>query len=42
VQPYAIGRSSLKRFPVLAFETSDSDFIAENLSSVIQSCQNDR
>ena len=42
VQPYAIGRSSLKRFPVLAFETSDADFIAENLSSVIQSCQNDR
>jgi len=42
VQPYAIGRSSLKRFPVLAFEASDSDFIAENLNSVIQSCQNDR
>src|SRR6516162_1964793 len=42
VQPFAIGRSSLKRFPVLAFETSDADFIAENLSSVIQSCQNDR
>ena len=42
VQPYAIGRSSLKRFPVLAFEASDADFIAENLNSVIQSCQNDR
>jgi len=42
VQPYAIGRSSLKRFPVLAFEASDTDFIAENLNSVIQSCQNDR
>src|SRR5262245_52480373 len=41
-QPYAIGRSSLKRFPVLAFETGDADFIAENLNSVIQSCQNDR
>ena len=42
VQPYAVGRSSLKRFPVLAFEASDTDFIAENLNSVIQSCQNDR
>jgi hypothetical protein len=42
VQPYAIGRSSLKRFPVLAFEASDVDFIAERLNSVIQSCQNDR
>jgi hypothetical protein len=42
VQPYAIGRSSLKRFPVLAFESSDTDFIAKNLNSVIQSCQNDR
>jgi hypothetical protein len=42
VQPYAIGRSSLKRFPVLAFESSDADFIAENLNSVIQGCQNDR
>ena len=42
VQPYAIGRSSLKRFPVLAFEAGDADFIAENLNSVIQSCQNDR
>jgi hypothetical protein len=41
VQPYAIGRSSLKRFPVLAFESSDTDFIAENLNSVIHSCQND-
>jgi len=42
VQPYAIGRSSLKRFPVLAFEAGDADFIAKNLNSVIQSCQNDR
>jgi hypothetical protein len=42
VQPYAIGRFSLKRFPVLAFESSDADFIAENLNSVIQNCQNDR
>jgi len=42
VQPYAIGRSSLKRFPVLAFEANDADFIAENLNSVIQNCQNDR
>ena len=42
VRPYAIGRSSLKRFPVLAFEASDADFIAENLNSVIESCQNDR
>jgi len=42
VHPYAIGRSSLKRFPVLAFEASDADFIAENLNSVIQGCQNDR
>jgi hypothetical protein len=42
VQPYAIGRSSLKRFPVLAFEASDTDFIAENLNSVIQRCKNDR
>ena len=25
VQPYAIGRSSLKRFPVLAFESSEAD-----------------
>ena len=41
-QPYAIRRSSLKRFPVLAFEQSDADFIAENLNSVIQGCQNDR
>jgi hypothetical protein len=42
VQPFAIGRSSLNRFPVLAFESGDADFIAENLNSVIQSCQNDR
>jgi hypothetical protein len=42
VQPYAIGRSSLKRFPVLAFEANDADFIAENLNSVIHNCQNDR
>jgi len=42
VQPYAIGRSSLKRFPVLAFEAGDADLIAENLNSVVQSCQNDR
>ena len=40
VQPFPIKRSSLKRFPVLAFEASDADFIAENLNSVIQSCQN--
>jgi hypothetical protein len=42
VQPYAIGRSSLKRFPVLAFEANDADFIAENLNGVIHNCQNDR
>jgi hypothetical protein len=42
VQRFAIQRSSLKRFPVLAFESSDADFIAENLNSVIQNCQNDR
>jgi hypothetical protein len=42
VQPFAIGRSSLKKFPVLAFESDDADFIAENLNSVIQSCQNDK
>ena len=42
VQPFAIKRSSLKRFPVLAFGSGDADFIAENLNSVIQSCQNDR
>ncbi len=42
MHPFAIGRSSLKRFPVLAFESSDADFIAENLNSVIQSCHNDR
>jgi len=41
LQPFAIKRSSLKRFPVLAFEASDVDFIAERLNSVIQSCQND-
>jgi len=42
VQPFAIKRSSLKRFPVLAFESGDADFIAERLNSVIQSCQNNR
>jgi hypothetical protein len=42
VQPFAIKHSSLKRFPALAFEASDADFIAETLNSVIQSCQNDR
>jgi hypothetical protein len=42
VQPFAIRRSSLKRFPALAFESSDTDLIAENLNSVIQGCQNDR
>jgi hypothetical protein len=42
VQPFAIGRSSLKRFPVLAFEAGEADLIAENLNSVVQSCQNDR
>jgi len=42
VQPFAIGRSSLKRFPVLAFEAADADLIAANLNGVIQSCQNDR
>ncbi len=42
VQPFATNRSSLKRFPVLAFESSDADFIAERLNSVIQGCQNDR
>ena len=41
-QPFAIRRSSLKRFPVLAFESGDADLIAENLNSVVQSCQNDR
>jgi len=34
--------SSLKRFPVLAFEASDADLIAENLHSVIKSCRNDK
>jgi hypothetical protein len=42
LQPFAIGRSSLKRFPVLAFEAADADLIAANLNGVIQSCQNDR
>jgi hypothetical protein len=42
IQPFAIGRSSLKRFPVLAFGSGDVDFIAENLNGVVQSCQNDR
>jgi hypothetical protein len=42
VQPFAIGRSSLKRFPVLAFESGDADLITENLNSVVQGCQNDR
>src|SRR5258708_35382489 len=42
VQPFAIRRSSLKRFPVLAFESGDADLIAESLNSVVQSCQNDR
>jgi hypothetical protein len=41
-QPFAIGRSSVKRFPVLAFEPSDADLIAENLNSVIKSCRNDK
>jgi hypothetical protein len=41
-QPFAIGRSSLKRFPVLAFGSGDADVIAENLSDVIKSCQNDK
>jgi len=40
LQPYAIRRSSPKRFPVLAFEANDADFIAENLNSVIHNCQN--
>jgi hypothetical protein len=40
--PFAIGRASLKRFPVLAFEGSDADLIAENLNGVIRSCQNDK
>jgi hypothetical protein len=42
MQPFAIGRSSLNRFPVLAFEASDADLIAENLNSVIKSCRNDK
>jgi hypothetical protein len=42
MQPFAIGRSSVKRFPVLAFEASDADLIAENLNSVIKSCRNDK
>jgi hypothetical protein len=41
-QPFAIKRSSLKRFPVLAFEAADADLIAANLNGVMQSCQNDR
>ena len=41
-KPFTIGRSSLKRFPVLAFEAGDADPVAENLNSVIRSCQNDR
>ena len=41
-QPFAIGRSSVKRFPVLAFEASDADLIAENLNTVIKSCRNDK
>jgi hypothetical protein len=41
-QPFAIGRSSLKRFPVLAFEAGDADLIAANLNGVMQGCQNDR
>jgi hypothetical protein len=42
MQPFAIGRSSVKRFPVLAFEASDADLIAENLNSVIKSCRSDK
>jgi hypothetical protein len=42
VRPFAIGRSSLKRFPVLAFGSGDADLIAENLNGVIKSCQNDK
>jgi hypothetical protein len=42
VKPFAIGRSSLKRFPVLAFGSGDADLIAENLNGVIKSCQNDK
>jgi len=42
VPPFSIERSSLKRFPLLAFEGKDADLIAENLNSVIKSCQNDR
>jgi hypothetical protein len=42
MQPFAIGRSSVKRYPVLAFESSDAHLIAENLNSVIKSCQNDK
>ena len=40
--PFAIKRSSLRRFPVLAFGSGDADLIAESLNGVIQSCQNDR
>ena len=35
VYPFAIKRSSLRRFPVLAFEAGDADVIAENLNNVI-------
>jgi hypothetical protein len=41
-EPFAIVRSSLKRFPVLAFEAGDADRIAETLNGVIQNCQHDR
>jgi hypothetical protein len=41
-EPFAIARSSLKRFPVLAFDAGDADRIAETLNSVIQACQHDR
>ena len=40
--PVSVLRASLKRFPVLAFEGSDADLIAENLNGVIRSCQNDK
>jgi hypothetical protein len=40
--PFAIKRSSLRRFPVLAFGSGDADLIAESVNGVIQSCQNDR
>jgi hypothetical protein len=41
-EQHAAAMVSSKRFPALAFEAGDADFIAENLNSVIQSCQNDR